>query len=169
MKIYDWISTGIPTLWDIPNGKLLFLLPTESIHATGVSSRVGVALTSRGETDTVLQMWDVSTGCELRHFDSEFTQKILISSDETVAYTFQGNNFYSWDLMQQRRLATFTMDWAPIPRHVFEVGSAIVVTIPENPEIMTLRLRGPGFEETAEQNARSDYEDIAIEGKLLLS
>jgi WD40 repeat protein len=159
----------VPTLWNIPSGHLLYILPTDSVHATGLSSRMNVAITCKGETDAVIQIWNIETGCILSQFDTQPTHKILVSEDETVAYTFQGNTFYAWDLLRRKRITSFTMDWAPIPRHVFSAGNSIVVPIPEAPVIMTLRLQGQGFDGDRVMSCDEAYSDVTVDGKLLLS
>lgn len=159
----------VPTLWDVPSGKLLFILPTDLVHATGLSSQNNIAVTCRGDTDAVIQIWSIETGCILSQFDTEPTHKILMNADENVAYTFQGNNFYAWDLSSGKKIASFTMDWAPIPRHVFGVGNAVVVPIPEAPLITTLKLQGQGYDGTEVQSCDEAYGDVTVDGKLLLS
>ncbi|XP_072025934.1 LOW QUALITY PROTEIN: uncharacterized protein [Amphiura filiformis] len=147
----DYEKFSYITLWDLQSGYVKKRLRNEpNVCCIGLNS--SATRVFFGNERNVLKVWDVHgvksslrklkgyTGMEL-----SMESKIFMMHDGARALVF-ANDISLWDLDSATRLAMFSPDIRVTDIHVIPDSQLIALALRDNPDCITLRLKGLGIE-----------------------
>lgn len=144
------LKTSIRTaLWDTESGHIMHLLDDANQRGmVAISSKSMRAVTGQSASENGMKVWDVQSGQLLYDFVGAEISKIFLIRDGTMAITtdskgYQPTSFEAWDLIDGKKLATFTVDTNP--SWICQLGNDIAYTAPASVTVVTLGLHIPGI------------------------
>ena len=136
-------------LWDTESGLIMHVLDGANQGGmVAISSKSMRAVTGQLTGADGMKVWDVQNGNLLYNFVGAGISKIFLTQGGTIALTANSKttSFEAWDLMNGKKLASFTVDANPY--WICHIGDHIAYTVQPSVTVTTLELRFPGSEKT---------------------